>query len=190
MSDEESITLEAEDEEIPSDSDEAALAEWYIPPNEAGSAAAMAIDAAWENICRENNFLVKGPIYFAFPDDCWLELPAEGDNIIDRPSGYVAIYAHMLDFGLRFPLDPFIVNIFKAWNICLAQLMPLGWRNLIAYAWVVRYKGFPEILNLFRKLHWIEEDGSAKGKGKGKQRDPGLMKAGVVGCTYIPRRAS
>ena len=44
------------------------------------------------------------------------------------------------------------------------------WRNLIAYAWVIRYKGFPETLSLFRKMHWIKEDGSTKGKGGGKRR--------------------
>lgn len=76
----------------------------------------------------------------------------------------------MLDFGLRFPLDPFVVKIFQAWNNCLAQLTPLGWRNLIGYAWVIRYMGFHENLNLFRKLHWIKEDGSVKVKGKGKRK--------------------
>lgn len=74
----------------------------------------------------------------------------------------------MLDFDLRFILDLFIVKIFRAQNICLAQLTPLGSRNLIAYTWVVRYNRFSKTLNLFRKLHWIKEDGSAKGKGKGK----------------------
>ena len=51
--------------------------------------------------------------------------------------------------------------------------MSLGWCNLIAYAWVIRYKGFPKTLNLFRKLHWIKEDGSARVKGSctGSQAD-------------------
>lgn len=117
LSDEEFITLEADDEEILTDSDEEALAECYMPPNEAGSAAAVAIDAAWANICDENNFLVKGPIYFSFPDDYQLVLPAEGDKKTDCPPGHIAIHAHMLDFGLRFRLDPFILKIFKVWNI-------------------------------------------------------------------------
>lgn len=40
----------------------------------------------------------------------------------------------------------------------------------MAYAWAIRYMGFPETLNLFRKPHWIKEDGSAKGKGAGKKK--------------------
>lgn len=67
-------------------------------------------------------------------------------------------------------MDPFIAKIFEAWNISLSQLTSLGWRNLIAYAWTVLYKKFPQTLNLFRKLHWIKEDGSAKGKGGGKRK--------------------
>lgn len=176
--DEESTTLEAEsdsDQEdppeiIPEDSDEDALAELYMPPSDEGCAGSVQLDIGWAKTCRQSKFLIKGPQYFAFPDDYTLVLPAEGSRVTDCPSGHVAIYAHMLDFGLRFPLDPFFVKVFKAWNICLAQLTPLGWRNLMAYAWVVRYKGFPETLNLFRKLHWIKEDGSAKGKGAGKKR--------------------
>lgn len=77
-------------------------------------------------------------------------LPASESRVTECLAGHVAIYAHLLDFGLRFPLDPFFVEVFQAWNICLAQLTPLGWWNLMAYAWVVRYKGFPETLNLFR----------------------------------------
>lgn len=64
-------------------------------------------------------FLTKGPIYFAFPYEYKLVLPAEEDRITDWPPRHVAIYAHMLEFGLRFPLDPFIVKIFQPWNICL-----------------------------------------------------------------------
>lgn len=97
-------------------------------------------------------------------------LPASGNRVTDCPAGHIAFYAHMLDFGLHFPLDPFFAKVFQAWNICLAQLAPLGWRNLLAYAWAVRYKWFPKTLNLFHKLHWIKEDGSAKSKGARKRK--------------------
>lgn len=74
----------------------------------------------------------------------------------------------------------------------MAQLTPLGWRNLITYAWDVGYNGFPETLNLFRKLDWIKEDSSAKGVGVEKGRDHGLtnIKAGVDGCLCIRREVS
>lgn len=53
LSDEESDTLEVEeDEDILSHSDKEALAEWYMPPNEVGSDAAVAIDDAWASICN------------------------------------------------------------------------------------------------------------------------------------------
>lgn len=121
-------------------------------------------------ISMENIFRIKGPKYFSFPDEYELVLLAVGSRVTDCPLGHVAIYAHMLDFGLRLPLHPFILKIFQAWNICLSQSTPLGWRNLVAYVWMVRFKRFPETLNLFRKLYWIKEDSSAKGKGGGKKK--------------------
>lgn len=98
-------------------------------------------------ISMENIFRIKGPKYFSFPDEYELVLPAVGSRVIDCPLGRVAIYAHMLDFGLRLPLHPFILKIFQAWNICLSQLTPLGWRNLVAYVWMVRIlRGSPKLL--------------------------------------------
>ena len=92
-----SITLEGDEDEdppeiIPDDSDEEALAELYMPPNEVGSAASVAVDMGWIGIYLENQFCNKGPIYFAFPDGYKLVLPAEGGRITDCPPGHVAIY--------------------------------------------------------------------------------------------------
>ena len=53
-------------------------------------------------------------------------MPFEGYQARDWPPGHMEVYVYMFYFGLRFPLDPFIVNIFKASNICLSQLTPLG----------------------------------------------------------------
>lgn len=114
-------------------------ADLYMPPSEAGSAASVQVHDDWATICLENKFRVKGPQYFAFPDDFKLVLPASGSRVMECPAGHVAIYAYMLLFGLRFSLDPFFVKVFQAWNICLAQLTLLGWQNLMAYAWDVRY---------------------------------------------------
>lgn len=47
--------------------------------------------------------------------------------------------------------------------------MPLVWRNLITYAWIVHFKKFLETLSLFQKLHWLKGDNSTKGKEKYKR---------------------
>lgn len=139
MSDGESTTIEAEEDEyplkiIPEEDDEDALADLYMLPNEAASAASIQVNDGWVKVCQENRFCIKGPVYFAFPTNYELVLTATSSRVTDFPAGHVAIYTHMLDFGLCFSLDLFIVKIFEAWNICLAQLTLLGWWNLIAYA--------------------------------------------------------
>lgn len=175
VSNRESTTLEAEENEYPpeviaQEDDEDSLANLYRPPNEEDSGASVKVDSEWLDICVENKFCVKGPEYFAFSDWYELVLPAVRSRVTDGLAGHVSIYVQMLDLRLSFPLDPFIFEIFQAWNIFLSQLKWLGWRNLIAYAWTIRFRRFPETLNLLRKLHWIKEDGSAKGKGGWKKK--------------------
>lgn len=87
---------------IPEESDKEGLAELYMPPREPDSATVVQVDGGWADICRGNKFLIKGPEYFAFPDEYKLVLSAEGSCVTDCPAGHAAIYAHMLDFGLRF----------------------------------------------------------------------------------------
>ena len=62
-----------------------------------------------------------------------LVIAIEGSKVTDCPTKHMAIYAHHLEFGLRFPLNLVLVKILKAFNVCLAQLTPLAVRNLIAY---------------------------------------------------------
>ncbi|XP_057250593.1 uncharacterized protein LOC130591335 [Beta vulgaris subsp. vulgaris] len=96
------------------------------------------------------------------PDSYRLVVPSEGSVVTDCPPGHVAVYTHHFEFGLRFPLDSFLVDILKAFNVCLAQLTPLAIRNIIAYIWVVRFLDFPQTLNLFRHLHWLKKNGSSR----------------------------
>lgn len=161
ISDRESTTIKANEDEdpfevIPEDDDDNSLAAMYVPPNEASSVTSVQVDLDWLQIYAENRFCIKGPKFFAFPEGYELLFPADESRVKHCPTGNVAIYAHMLDFDLRLPLDPFIVKIFQAWNIWLLQLTPLERRNLISYAYTIRYKKFRETVNMFRKLHWLE----------------------------------
>lgn len=65
-------------------------------------------------MCIKRNFYKRETEAFASPDGYELILPAERGRVIGSLIGHVAIYAHMLDFGLRFPLNPFMVTIFMA----------------------------------------------------------------------------
>lgn len=108
------------------------------------------------------------------------------------PTWHVVNYAHMLDFGLCFLLDPFIVKIFQAWNICLSQLTPLGLRNLIVHVWTIRYKKFPEPLTCFANCIGSRKTTQRKKRGVGRERDRGAMRilARVDGCPCTPRVVS
>lgn len=51
----------------------------------------------------------------------WCELPHQPNARVTRsPLGFIAFYTHHLDYGLRFPLDPFVTRVLQEYNISLA----------------------------------------------------------------------
>ncbi|XP_056698951.1 uncharacterized protein [Spinacia oleracea] len=95
--------------------------------------------------------------YLKLPKGYRLVIPAEGSVILDCPPDHIGVYAHHLDFGLRFPLHPFIEKVFRAWNVCLAQVTPQVVRNVVAFTWLLSFKQWPQTINLFRRLIWLKK---------------------------------
>lgn len=160
----------------------------YMPPCAVGSRAFVQIDPSWRRTLS-NKLYSRGAEAFAFLDGYELVMPSERSQVTNCSIGHVAVYMHMIDFGLRFPLDPFIVQVVKAQNIGLSHITLSEWRKLIAYAWTVRYKRFPETLNLYRKFHRIKRTAPQRVRVRVRKRSPRLTTnlAGVAGCPCIPR---
>ncbi|XP_056692256.1 uncharacterized protein [Spinacia oleracea] len=95
--------------------------------------------------------------YLKLPKGYRLVIPAEGSVILDCPPDHIGVYAHHLDFGLRFPLHPFIEKVFRAWNVCLAQVTPQVVRNVVAFTWLLYFKQWPQTINLFRRMIWLKK---------------------------------
>uniref|UniRef100_A0A803LGI3 Uncharacterized protein n=1 Tax=Chenopodium quinoa TaxID=63459 RepID=A0A803LGI3_CHEQI len=121
------------------------------------------VDPVWLKTASEKNYCNVGRRFYRLPDDYALTLPKSGDTVIDCPEGHIVVYAKHFEFGLRFPLHPFVEKIFKAWNVCIAQVTPTTIRNVISLVWVMIYMDFPLTLNLIRKLHWLKKDSQSLG---------------------------
>ena len=85
--------------------------------------------------------------------------------MIECPPGHVAVYNHYFEFGLRFPLDSFLLKILNAFNVCLSQLTSLANRKLIVYIWTIQFSEFLETLSLFRHLYWLKKNDYARYPG-------------------------
>ena len=72
-----------------------------------------ALDLAYPRVARD--------LYHIF-SRYRLIVPPEGAIITECPPGHVAVYTHHFEFGLRLPLDSFLVEILNAFNVCLVQL--------------------------------------------------------------------
>ncbi|XP_056690381.1 uncharacterized protein [Spinacia oleracea] len=69
------------------------------------------------------------------------------------PPGFIAVYLHHFDYGLRFPLDPFIARLLNEYNISLAQLTSKSMRHIIRYRWMCDYLSYPPSIEVFQEMH-------------------------------------
>ena len=113
----------------------------------------------WRELIIKKNHVVHGGDFLGLPAEYKLVVPAEGATIFYCPPGHIAVYAKHFDFGLRFPLHPFVEKIFRAWNVCLAQVTPTTIRTVISFVWLCLFKQWPLTLNLFKRLLWLKKDG-------------------------------
>ncbi|XP_056699732.1 uncharacterized protein [Spinacia oleracea] len=118
------------------------------------------LNAKWTDDARKENHAVVGKDFYGLPDGYRLIVPDDDARITHPPEGCIGVYAYSLDFGLRFPLDPTLVKILRAFNVCLAQLHPFAVRTLISYIWVCRFLEFPETLSLCKRVHHLRNSGT------------------------------
>ncbi|XP_056693120.1 uncharacterized protein [Spinacia oleracea] len=98
----------------------------------------------------------------------WCELPdQERPRVTHPPRGFISVYTHHLENGLRFPLDPFISELLVSYNISLAQLTPKSMRHIIGFRWVCDFINFPCSVAVFRDLHDLSFNHASKGDGYG-----------------------
>ena len=76
--------------------------------------------------------------------------------------GMVYFFEVAFDNGLRFPLHPFIKEVFQHFNICLSQLTPNGWGILVGLLAFFRDKGLG-VPNVALLLHLFNPTATAEG---------------------------
>ena len=64
----------------------------------------------------------------------------------------IVIYLDQLEGGLRFPLDPFLILFFCAYNIAPAQLHLNGYRFLTAFCELIRSHGREPTVQMHRYM--------------------------------------
>uniref|UniRef100_A0A803LA17 Transposase (putative) gypsy type domain-containing protein n=1 Tax=Chenopodium quinoa TaxID=63459 RepID=A0A803LA17_CHEQI len=128
-----------------------------------GKVAKAKINDDFRKMAIEKDYCRRAKKFFNLPDGYELSIPLSGTSVLDCPAGSVAVYMKHLDFGLRFPLHPFVAKILKAWNVCLVQVTPPTIRAVIATIWVMLYRNYPLTLNVFRRLITLKRDGQSDG---------------------------
>uniref|UniRef100_A0A803KUN1 Uncharacterized protein n=1 Tax=Chenopodium quinoa TaxID=63459 RepID=A0A803KUN1_CHEQI len=156
------IQEESLDEEYNSETDDADFRQPLVLPENSKVAKAI-INKKFRKPAIEKDYCRRAKQFYNLPDGYDLHLPAAGSSMLDCPAGHVVIYSKHFDFGLRFPLHPFVAKILRAWNVCLVQITPSTIHAVIALVWVMLYRNFRLTLNAFRKLMTLKRHGQSEG---------------------------
>lgn len=91
--------------------------------------------------------------YYSLPSGYWFSLSGEDDTVFDPPEGHITVYPKHLEFGIIFPLDPFIVQVLNEYNLSLAQLMPMSIQSL---------RGWTLTIGVIHSLVVLQRDGAGE----------------------------
>jgi hypothetical protein len=88
-----------------------------------------------------------------------------GDNTAPAPEeNEVVIYRSFLKAGLWFPLNKFVVEVFKIFQIFLHQITPEAIIRMGIFAWAIRSKGLEPSAKCFCSMHELLYETKAIGK--------------------------
>lgn len=69
-------------------------------------------------------------------------LPRMSEDIVLPQEGLIGVYLCCSEYGLRFPLDKFVLQLLNAYNACLAQQLSLFIYWLLGFIWVCPFMHF------------------------------------------------
>jgi hypothetical protein len=90
---------------------------------------------------------------------------AGGDNNVPAPEEKeVVIYRSFFKAGLRFPLNKFVVEVLKTYQIFLHQITPEAIIRMEIFMWEVRSQGLEPSAKCFYSMHKLLYETKAMGK--------------------------
>ncbi|KAK9689615.1 hypothetical protein RND81_09G071400 [Saponaria officinalis] len=109
--------------------------------------------------------------------------PGPEDSVCRSPDLCSSVFLKQLEFGLRFPLHPFINLLLQRANVAITQLHPLAIRTMVVWTWVCLFKEWEPSIDVFRSLHFLKMGtGSSEGYWS-LYTEPGF-------CTSYPKLTS
>ena len=79
-----------------------------------------------------------------------LELDA---SVNEPPAKCIAVYCTPLNYGLRFPLDPVIVDILNKYELAPMQVVPTSWHNICSFITICELRGLTCMAQAFSLVH-------------------------------------
>nr|AAY99341.1 unknown [Silene latifolia] len=154
-----------------------------------GDACSINPDRAWTNkfaSCSGSDLFED---HYSFGRGYKIVIPKEGQAVCCPPKGCIGVYIRHLEYGLRFPLNAYVVAIIKAMNVAVAQLHPLAIRTIIGFVWLCLFKGEAPTVNLFRRLHHLRPSTLGGTGWYSVQTEPGYVTVSKISsCKDWKRR--
>ncbi|KAK9688963.1 hypothetical protein RND81_09G025000 [Saponaria officinalis] len=93
---------------------------------------------------------------YDLPSGWSFSIPGPKDSVCQPPASCTSVFLKQLEFGLRFPLHPFISLLLRRANVAIIQLHPLAIRTMVAWTWVCLFKGWELLVDIFHSLHYLK----------------------------------
>jgi hypothetical protein len=108
---------------------------------------------------------------------------AGGDNIAPAPkANEVVVYRSFMKAGLRFPLNKFLVEVLKTFEIYLHHITPEVIIRMGVFIWAVRSQGLGPSAKCFWNMHELSYETKATGK---EQYHNNFSCYGFVPCSDV-----
>ncbi|KAK9672678.1 hypothetical protein RND81_12G116600 [Saponaria officinalis] len=91
--------------------------------------------------------------FYDLPSGWSFSIPGPEDSVCQPLASCTSVFLKQLEFGLRFPLHPFISLLLRRANVAITQLRPLAIRTMVAWTWVCLFKGRGLSVDVFRSLY-------------------------------------
>jgi Putative gypsy type transposon len=119
----------------------------------------------WLRLNKEYDLVSLAEDMFNLPTSYDLEVPTAEECFASGEGRRIPISQRHFEFGLRFPLHPFIVDFCDEFGVCVGQLHPNAIRSLISYIWVCQYLKWTPSLKVIRTMCQLKVGRNRNEKG-------------------------
>jgi len=108
------------------------------------------------SFCNELKKIVDFEVKSSFKRNYRVGIPSPSDTIDNPLPICVVVYIEALEHGLQFSLPTVVMEIFRTYDLAIAQLVPNAWALILLFVATCKFKRFECTALAFTYVHTIQ----------------------------------